>query len=159
MEKEKFIMKRAGEKNKIRKMFKNELGITLIALVVTIVILLILSGITINMLLGEGGIIKTAQDAKNTWENAIADDQEELNSLIAELNEELRDKSKDIYVFLYDDGTLAFSNKNELIEGKTLVKEYGNIVGKEYTTEVGENGELITVILHGLKTETITFLR
>ena len=64
MEKEKFIMKRAGEKNKIRKMFKNELGITLIALVVTIVILLILAGITINMLLGEGGIIKTAQECQ-----------------------------------------------------------------------------------------------
>ena len=44
-----------------------EKGITLIALVVTIIILLILSGITINMLIGEGGIIKTAQEAKNTW--------------------------------------------------------------------------------------------
>ena len=87
MEKEKFIMKRAGEKNKIRKMFKNELGITLIALVVTIVILLILAGITINMLLGEGGIIKTAQDAKNTWEGAVTNEQEAIQNLVNELNE------------------------------------------------------------------------
>lgn len=87
MEKEKFIMKRAGEKNKIRKMFKNELGITLIALVVTIVILLILSGITINMLLGEGGIIKTAQDAKNTWKGAVTNEQEAIQNLVNELNE------------------------------------------------------------------------
>ena len=120
-----------------------EKGITLIALVVTIIILLILAGITINMLLGENGIIRTAQEAKNTWENAITNEQEELNNLMNELNEELRDKSKDIYVFLYDDGTLAFSNKNELIEGKTLVKEYGNIVGQEYTTG-WKNGELIS---------------
>ena len=28
----------------------------------------------------------------------------------------------------------AFSNKNEKIEGKTLVKEYGNIAGQEYKT-------------------------
>ena len=111
---------------------RTETGITLIALVVTIIILLILSGITINMLIGEGGIIKTAQEAKNTWENAIINEQESLNNLMNELDEELRDKSKDIYVFLYDDGTLAFSNKNELIEGNTLVKEYGNIAGKEY---------------------------
>ena len=109
-------------------------GITLVALVVTIIVLLILAGITINMLLGENGIIRIAQEAKNTWENAIINEQESLNSLLDELNDELRDKSKDIYVFLYDDGTLAFSNKNEKIEGKTLVKEYGNIVGQEYTT-------------------------
>ena len=121
---------------------RTETGITLIALVVTIIILLILSGITINMLIGEGGIIKTAQEAKNTWENAIINEQESLNNLMNELDEELRDKSKDIYVFLYDDGTLAFSNKNELIEGKTLVKEYGNIAGKEYTTSYIDGVEI-----------------
>ena len=124
-------MKKNGENDSIIKKL-NQKGITLVALVVTIVVLLILAGITINMLLGENGIIRIAQEAKNTWENAIINEQESLNSLLDELNDELRDKSKDIYVFLYDDGTLAFSNKNELIQGKTLVKEYGNIADKEY---------------------------
>ena len=87
------------EKENFRK--NNQIGITLIALVVTIVILLILTGVTINMLLGENGIIRTAQEAKNTWENAIAKEQEELNNLTNELNEELTDRSGDIYVFLY----------------------------------------------------------
>ena len=84
-----------------------EKGITLIALVVTIIILLILAGITINMLLGENGIIRTAQEAKNTWENAVTNEQEGLNNLMNELNEELGKNSRatDIYVFLYDDGT------------------------------------------------------
>ncbi len=40
---------------------RKEQGITLIALVVTIVVLLILAGITINMLFSNGGIFKTAQ--------------------------------------------------------------------------------------------------
>ena len=44
---------------------RKEQGITLIALVVTIVVLLILAGITINMLFSNGGIFKTAQDAAN----------------------------------------------------------------------------------------------
>lgn len=66
---------------------KQNLGITLIALVVTIVILLILSGVTINMLLGEDGIIRTAQEAKNTWEGAVANEQEEIQNLANELNE------------------------------------------------------------------------
>ena len=39
---------------------KKTKGITLIALIVTIVIMLILAGVTINMLLGEDGIISTA---------------------------------------------------------------------------------------------------
>ena len=39
-------------------------GITLIALVVTIVILLILAGVSISMLTGENGVISQAQTAK-----------------------------------------------------------------------------------------------
>ena len=42
----------------------NKQGITLIALVVTIILLLILSGITIGTLIGNGGIIEKAQEAK-----------------------------------------------------------------------------------------------
>ena len=38
--------------------FKNNKGITLIALVVTIVVLLILAGISINALIGDNGLIK-----------------------------------------------------------------------------------------------------
>ena len=63
-----------------------EKGITLIALVITMIILLILSGVTISMLLGENGIIRTAQEAKNTWERAIANEQEEIQNLVNELN-------------------------------------------------------------------------
>ena len=39
-------------------------GITLVALVVTIVVLLILAGVSINLVLGDNGIIKKAQEAK-----------------------------------------------------------------------------------------------
>ena len=42
---------------------KNERGITLIALIITIIILLILAGITINLALAPDGIIKRAQTA------------------------------------------------------------------------------------------------
>ena len=45
-------------------MIKNKKGITLIALVVTIVVLLILAGISISMLRGDNGIIKQASDSK-----------------------------------------------------------------------------------------------
>ena len=53
-------------KTKIKndKYFNNKHGITLIALVVTIVVMLILAGITIQTAIGEGGIINLANKAK-----------------------------------------------------------------------------------------------
>ena len=45
---------------------KQQKGITLIALVITIVILLILAGVSIDLVLGDNGIIKKAQEAKDT---------------------------------------------------------------------------------------------
>ena len=79
------------EKENFRK--NNQIGITLIALVVTIVILLILTGVTINMLLGENGIIRTAQEAKNTWEGAVANEQQEIENLVNELNSSMNNEN------------------------------------------------------------------
>ena len=45
-------------------MLRNKKGITLIALVVTIVVLLILAGVTISLLLDENGIIAKSKDAR-----------------------------------------------------------------------------------------------
>lgn len=49
---------------------KKERGITLIALVVTIVVLLILAGVSISMLTGENGIINQAKNSKDATEQA-----------------------------------------------------------------------------------------
>ena len=93
---EKWQRKRMIQKSKVENLQRNvkNQGITLIALVATIVILLILSGVTINMLLGENGIIRTAQEAKNTWESAVANEQEDLENLMNELNSIMNDNSE-----------------------------------------------------------------
>ena len=49
---------------------KQEKGVTLIALVVTIVVLIILSGVTISTLIGNNGVITKAKEAKNKTEVA-----------------------------------------------------------------------------------------
>ena len=56
------------------KLFKNE-GITLIALVITVIVLLILAGVSIAMLTGENGILSQAQRAKNETEEAQASEE------------------------------------------------------------------------------------
>ena len=49
---------------------KETRGITLITLAVTIVVLLILAGVSINTVVGDNGIIKKAQDRKSTRLNS-----------------------------------------------------------------------------------------
>ncbi len=66
-------------------------GITLVALVVTIIVLLILSGVTILTLFGDNGLITMAQKAKSETENAQANTIAEVESLIDELNSILID--------------------------------------------------------------------
>ena len=56
-------------------------AITLVALVITIIVLLILAGVTLNMVMGEDGIIKKAQLAKSKTEEAQNKEMEELSNL------------------------------------------------------------------------------
>ena len=55
--------------------FRKDKGITLIALVVTIIVLLILAGISISMLTGQNGILNRATTAKKQTENTNARDE------------------------------------------------------------------------------------
>ncbi len=71
----------------MKKRLKGSTGITLVALVVTIVILLILSGITIMYTIGDNSIFKKAQEAKDKTENAIKNEQEYMNSIDNMINE------------------------------------------------------------------------
>ena len=67
----------------------NNKGITLIALVVTIIVLLILAGVSIAMLIGENGILTQAQKAKNETENAATNEAGALNDYEDKINEAL----------------------------------------------------------------------
>ena len=52
----------------LQKMSKNK-GITLVALIITIIMLLILAGITMSSLTGENGLLEKIQEAKQRTEN------------------------------------------------------------------------------------------
>ena len=175
-----------------KKKFKKNKGITLIALVVTIIVLLILAGISIAMLTGQNGILNRATEAKNATETAQTDEQvklsvaEALSNGLGKITEEnlraaldnnvgagkyeltgdavngwtikvadkiynisgngsisggedeepLKPSDYNIYVYLYDDGTLSLSRENESIPDKKVLKEYGNIKDENYTSEL-----------------------
>ena len=62
-------------------------GITLIALVITVIVLLILAGIGIAILTGENGILETAMQAKEKTELAEIEEQLRLAQLAAKTNQ------------------------------------------------------------------------
>ncbi len=62
-------------------MAKRERGITLIALVVTIIIMLILAAVTLNMALGDNGLIQMAKFATNKYEQAAINESLAMNEL------------------------------------------------------------------------------
>ena len=60
---------------------KQEKGITLIALVVTIVVLLILAGVSISLVLNNNGVISKAKDAKNQYAGAQTNEEKHFNEV------------------------------------------------------------------------------
>ena len=65
---------------------KQAKGITLIALVITIIVLLILAGVAISMLTGENGILKQATRAKDTTDKSEFEEQVKLAVMAAKTN-------------------------------------------------------------------------
>ena len=60
---------------------KKNSGITLIALVITIIVLIILAGVSINLVLGNNGIITRARDARNKYQKTAAEEETTLKDL------------------------------------------------------------------------------
>ena len=117
----------------MKKIQMKEEGITLIALVITIVVLLILAGISIAMVTGENGILTQTQNAKK--ETKEAEDIEKIKLAVSEaqigengyqklgkenLQEAIENQFKEINseVTQNVDGTYIVSLDNELYEIK-----------------------------------------
>ena len=91
------LLKERGGKNEMqlnikltkeKRNCKNKNGVTLIALVVTIVVLLILAGVSVNALFGNSGIIQKAKDAQNKMDQAMQNDLDAINELNEWINGE-----------------------------------------------------------------------
>ena len=128
---------------KEKSIIKSEKGITLIALVVTIVVLLILAAVSISMLGGENGIITKAIEAKENYEKESTNEQDEMNNATDIIDGYFNRK-----VFI-DSGELYISNKitwdEFLNETKENMESYNiqfkgtsSIEHKEYTEKLGE---------------------
>ncbi len=102
---------------------KKQNGITLIALVITIIVLLILAGVSIAMLTGDNGILNQATKADTaTTEAEIAD---KINMA---LNGE--------YANLLAEGKMTQKGDSDATQAEAIQKFNG--IGTDYTVEVNE---------------------
>lgn len=60
---------------------KKQKGITLIALIITIIILLILAGVVLNSIIGNGSIIGKSQEAVDKYNGAVTEEKEIINTI------------------------------------------------------------------------------
>lgn len=104
------------------KRIKENRAITLVALVVTIVILLILAGVSVNMALGNNGIAKKAQDAKKNTEMAATDESQTLDSIEQSINQFTGAREKIAVTNYYDSLEDAINDANNDVT--TNGKEY-----------------------------------
>ena len=110
-------------------------GITLIALVVTIVVLLILAGITISLVFSENGIIAKAKEAAEKTNQAAINEQEQMNEVAGYLDNMLNEiggsgeEPTPPKPTLPSDGSYSEEkgvNTPNLGEGMTAIKWNGN---------------------------------
>ena len=99
-----------------KKTFKKNKGITLIALVVTIIVLLILAGISISMLTGQNGILNRTHEAKEKTSEAKQKEEKEINNYEKTIEQYISDLPSTKYTKPY----LPDSTKFEQIKGTSL---------------------------------------
>ena len=120
--------------------FSNK-GITLISLVVTIIVLIILAGVSINIILGEDGIINKAKESKKMQDIARISDKLELEKA----DRSIEDKGAPDYEKylqqlidkgIIDESDIERSQEREESSNVTLEEKYIFLIEKE------ENGNI-----------------
>jgi len=89
--------------------FESKKGITLVSLVVTIIVLLIIAGISLNLVMGEGGILTKSVKANKTYIKSVLKEQVSLaynnyklkkvllNENVKDIKEEIKDDLEEVY--------------------------------------------------------------
>ena len=118
---------------------KNNKGITLIALIITIIILIILAGISISILTGQDGLINKAKQGTQNYQNAAIEEQVMLNNLFDDFTTGVAIASGDLEAITHIDNEQAATSDK-------ILKDY-----KAYV-----NGELVTGMIESKSEQTYT---
>ena len=99
---------------------RNQKGITLIALVITIIVLLILAGVSIAMLTGQNGILTRATDTNQATIEAEA--KEKINLALNEVYTNiLANKDAEVKPTMANTDDIAFNVGDIVLDGATVI--------------------------------------
>jgi len=143
----------------MRNFIKEQKGITLIALVITIIVLLILAGVGMSMITSENGLMQQASTAKNKTNEASIQERIELAYMSARTNKEakvdidiLNDELDEIEE---NSGTVATFPATVTIKGQQYtISEKGEVTkgngGGENTPAQPQVGEWVSYLAGGI---------
>ena len=136
------------------KEMRKERGITLVALVITVIVLIILAGVTLSTLVGDNGIITKAQEAKQNMANAAAEEDKLIQNLLNEIKGiEAGGGEIEVPEGTIEFGEVTWNNGQAEVEilantiGETLQYQV-NGIAEENWREI-ESGEKVTGLHHG----------
>ena len=120
-------------------------GITLIALVVTIIVLLILAGISIQMLTGDNGILKKAGEAKEDTERSQIIETAQMDILRKTMEKNGEGLTEDeLETILIKYGTLLDEDKDNILDKTLTTKEnYEIAVSEIYNGKIRQDSDFI----------------
>ena len=137
---------------------KNKKGITLIALIITIIILLILAGVSLNAIVGDNGVITNAMNAKKTSEEVYRKEQIKMMIMGYVLEIDTKDSLREYLVTRKGkeiEDVLLMPNPDGIGEMISVVKkegyyysiieEDGNYIVEEINTDTTNIGEGLTL--------------
>ena len=157
-------MQKISQKCKKHKIMSNkkikaeirEKGITLVALIITIIVLLILAGVTINSVVGNKGILTKSKEVTNDYKQAAKNEEEILNTYETEMAEMVKMQENLLKsgeyakeTTKYNDGTKiatipagftvsGFDGEKSINSGLVIYK--GNLTGANWTTGKDSSG-------------------
>lgn len=129
--------KKTKERERINRKLKNKKGITLIALVVTIVVLLILAGVSVSVVTDKNGIIQNSQETKEQTRAAMVEKERDLWKLEGQIYQSDSEKEtlEKVLERLEKENTITKEEKQAILEtgevtiaGKTIIFIDGTIV-------------------------------
>lgn len=129
--------KKTKERERINRKLKNKKGITLIALVVTIVVLLILAGVSVSVVADKNGIIQNSQETKEQTRAAMVEKERDLWKLEGQIYQSDSEKEtlEKVLERLEKENTITKEEKQAILEtgevtiaGKTIIFIDGTIV-------------------------------
>lgn len=109
---------------------KSENAITLVALIITIILMLILAGVVINLTIGNNGLFKIAKNAAKNYTNAEAQELTDLNDITNTIDKAINDEKPTIH-----ESVLALK------------------VGDYIKYNSGTNGEILCRVLYSVDSE------